>query len=303
MGFVIGARAAAVSHRSTAWLVRLLVAAAALPLAQSAAALAPASPHLTTVEIVDRTSGATLGVYQKDGQRYVIGVPGHEYAIRIRNHTQHRLLAVMSVDGVNVVTGESASPDQSGYVIEGGSIVEIAGWRRSLAQTSAFYFTDLGDSYAARTGRPGDVGVVGVAVFAERRRPVVERWVPDKLSAQENAKRESGDMPASAAQGLRDEAQAAAPPQSSEAGSADARNAGAAAKTLAPQLGTGFGREEASYAERVRFDRASAVPAEIVAIRYDRRENLAAMGVLPSPRYAERSPEPFPAMRFVPPPR
>jgi hypothetical protein len=132
----------------------------------------------------------------------------------------------------------------------------------------------------------------------------MERWGPDKLSAQENAKRERGDMPASAPQAFRDEAQAAAPFGSSEAPSADtARNAGAAAKTLAPQLGTGFGRDEASHAERVRFDRASTRPAEVVAIRYDRRENLAAMGVLALPRYAERSPEPFPAMRFVPPPR
>jgi len=301
MGFVIGARPARMSHPSATSPFRLLVAAAALALAQSAAAHASA---LTTVEIVDRTSGATLGVHENDGQRYVIGVPGHEYAIRIRNHSQDRLLAVMSVDGVNVVTGESASPDQSGYVIEGGSSVEIAGWRRSLAQTSAFYFTDLGDSYAARTGRPGEVGVIGVAVFTERRRPVMERWGPDKLSAQENAKRERGDMPASAPQAFRDEAQAAAPFGSSEAPSADtARNAGAAAKTLAPQLGTGFGRDEASHAERVRFDRASTRPAEVVAIRYDRRENLAAMGVLALPRYAERSPEPFPAMRFVPPPR
>ena len=161
MGFVIGARPARMSHPSATSPFRLLVAAAALALAQSAAAHASA---LTTVEIVDRTSGATLGVHEKDGQRYVIGVPGHEYAIRIRNHSQDRLLAVMSVDGVNVVTGESASPDQSGYVIEGGSSVEIAGWRRSLAQTSAFYFTDLGDSYAARTGRPGEVGVIGVAL-------------------------------------------------------------------------------------------------------------------------------------------
>ncbi|HSC99607.1 MAG TPA: hypothetical protein VLI21_11945 [Casimicrobiaceae bacterium] len=300
MGSVIGARAAATSRPWAASLVRLLVAASALALAQSAAANAP---PLTTVEIVDRTTGATLGVYDKDGQRYVIGVPGHEYAIRVRNHSQDRLLAVMSVDGVNVVTGESASPDQSGYVIEGGSIVEIAGWRRSLAQTSAFYFTDLGDSYAARTGRPGDVGVIGVAVFTERRKPVMERWVPDKLSAQENAKRERGDLPASAPGGFRDEARAAASSASSEAPSADAAHAGTAAKTLAPQLGTGFGRDEASYAERVRFDRASTRPAEVVAIRYDRRENLAAMGVLPSPRYAERSPEPFPAMRFVPAPR
>jgi hypothetical protein len=52
----------------------------------------------------------------------------------------------------------------------------------------------------------------------------------------------------------------------------------------------------------VRFERASATPQTVV-IQYDRRENLAAMGVLPSPYYSQREPQPFPgAPRFVPDP-
>ena len=53
--------------------------------------------------------------------------------------------------------------------------VEITGWRKSLERTAAFYFTDLGDSYAARTGRPQNVGVIGVAVFQEKAPPIVWR--------------------------------------------------------------------------------------------------------------------------------
>src|SRR3546814_16856601 len=37
-------------------------------------------------------------------------------------------------------------------------------------------FTDRPDSYAARTGRPGKVGVIGIAVFRERR--VARIWTP-----------------------------------------------------------------------------------------------------------------------------
>jgi len=45
----------------------------------------------------------------------------------------------------------------------------------------------------------------------------------------------------------------------------------------------------------VRFERASSTPAERVALQYDRRENLAAMGVLPPIPYAlPQQPEPFP---------
>ena len=258
----------------------------------------PAAAHssdasLIGVEVYDRTNGTTLDVYAHDGQRFVIGTPGHEYAIRIRNRSAGRIVAVTSVDGVNVVSGETASPDQSGYVIDAGGSVEIAGWRRSVERTSAFYFTDLGDSYAARTGRPANVGVIGIAVFRERAAPVVSSRA-DKIAATSPESRAA--------------AQAAARPlaaQTAPSGARDERAADASANAApAPQLGTGFGRTENNYAYRVHFDRESDTPAETVAIRYDRRENLAAMGVLPQPRYAGRTPDPFPAMRFVPePPR
>ena len=53
------------------------------------------------------------------------------------------------------------------------------------------------------------------------------------------------------------------------------------------------------------FERATSTPAETVAIQYDRRENLVAMGVLPQPTpyIARRDPNPFPGvMRFAPDP-
>ena len=71
------------------------------------------------------------------------------------------------------------------------------------------------------------------------------------------------------------------------------------------KLGTGHGRNEDSRVTMVAFERATDSPAETVAIQYDRRENLIAMGVLPQPYYARRQqPDPFPAaMRFAPDPR
>ncbi len=267
---------------------RALVAAAALALGCNAAAL-KASP-LAYVDIYDRTDGQMLDTLAKAAARYVVGAPGHEYAIRIRNDSGQRILAVTSVDGVNVVSGETASPDQSGYVIEAGGSVEIAGWRRSLERTAAFYFTDLGDSYAARTGRPRNVGVIGVAVFRElqRQKPMLDFY---RIAPPEQARDERADAPAAAAP----ESRAAAAPERA-AGNVEP-------KTLTSKLGTGFGRDEASPVQRVRFERATATPAQTVSIQYDRRENLIALGVLPSPRYAQRTPDPFPAMQFVPAPR
>ena len=213
--------------------------------------------------------------------------------MRIRNCTGERILAVTSVDGVNAVSGETASPEQSGYVIDAWGSVEIAGWRKSLDRTAAFYFTDLGDSYAARTGRPGNVGVIGVAVFREKRAPISYWPQRDKIAADARS-----DAPSAAAA----EPQSAPPAQRAEAANAEG-TVDRASRAQASKLGTGHGRNETSYAQRVRFERASDTPNETVTLQYDRRENLIAMGVLPPPRYAQRTPDPFPGLRFAPDPR
>ena len=122
-----------------------------------------------TVEIVDRSEGRVLPIYWHDGRRYVIGKPGNEYAIRVRNTGGGRVLAVMSVDGINIITGDTASPQQSGYVLAPYESADIGGWRKSMSRTAAFYFTALSDSYAARTGRPDNVGVIGVARISRAR--------------------------------------------------------------------------------------------------------------------------------------
>jgi hypothetical protein len=287
----------AARHGRQRGLVASIAAAAALAVFPPAASAHWPSPTLADLEVIDRINGTTLTVHDKDGQHYVVGAPGHEYTLRIRNRSRERIVAITSVDGVNVVTGETASPHQSGYVIDAGGSVDIAGWRRGLDRTSAFYFTDLGDSYAARTGRPMDVGVIGVAVFRERRPAVVDQAQRDKIAAHESGALERADTPASAPAA---EAEADRRAAQSSAGSSAADTA---SRAFASKLGTGFGRDETSNAQRVTIERATSTPSETLAIRYDRLDNLIAMGVLPGPRYAERAPDAFPGMRFVPAPR
>ena len=253
--------------------------------------------QLATLDLVTRADGQVLPVYPKDGRHWVVGSPGQEYSIRVCNRTGARVLAVMSVDGVNIVSGDTASPAQSGYVLSAYECGDISGWRKSLSRTAAFYFTELPDAYAARTGRPENVGVIGVAVFAERAPPGVAKELSGRVQGE-----------------VRREAQAAQPEAAAErdadagVGAAGSRagsdNAPAPAAPLA-KLGTGHGRSEHSPTQMVHFERASATPSETIAIHYDRRDNLIAMGILPPPVIA-RSPNPFPPWtpRFVPnPPR
>lgn len=243
--------------------------------------LLAAAPVLTTLpvqaadrgwmdlRVIDRQRGREVPVYQHRGQRWIAGEPGMRYAIELRNRTSERLLGVVSVDGINVISGESAATDQAGYVVRPWDRTEIAGWRKSEREIAAFHFTRISRSYAARTGRPDDVGVIGVAVFRERPVVVTPEWPapewqdPDRVT-----------------------------PYSS-------RRSGPSA--AAPSVGTGHGEREFDRARRTEFERLSDRPDEVISIRYDSHDKLVAMGII-RPRRWHR-PDPFPGEgRFVPDP-
>jgi len=257
--------------------------------------------RLGNLDIVARSDGQVLPVYPSSGRNWVVGTPGQEYSIRFCNTSSGRVLAVMSVDGVNVISGDTASPSQSGYVLNGYECADITGWRKSMARTAAFYFTELPDAYATRTGRPENIGVIGVAVFHERR-PIAWRGGLPKVGADARGI-ESANAPKAPAGDYAEGARQRADAASEASGRLEAAPSMPMPQPLS-KLGTGHGRSEDSPTQMVRFDRESATPNETIAIYYDRRENLAAMGILPSPQLG-RTPDlnPFPALtRFVPDP-
>lgn len=197
---------------------------------------------LVDLSVYDRTENRRLAVHWHQGRAYVAGKPGNEYRVAVRNRQNEELLAVVSVDGVNVITGETADASQSGYVMAPRGALDIEGWRRSLSQTAAFYFTTLPDSYAARTGRPKDVGVIGVALFRKKAPPPPSPIGGGAPSAQQSGKAES-----------------------------DRRT---------ESLGTGHGRHEISHAYHVSFERATSAPVEVITLYYDSQANLLARGII-----------------------
>lgn len=250
--------------------LRLLAAAALAAASLSAHAVG----RLADLAIFDRATGRELPVHWHEGRAYVVGRPGNEYEITVKSRTGEDLLAIMSVDGVNVLSGQTASATHGGgYVIAPWTEARIRGWRKSLEETAAFYFTSLGDSYAARTGRPNDVGVIGVALYQRKR-------APEPL-AQADAASEP------------------APYRARREGAAEKGVAGSLAP--AAPLGTGHGRREHSPTRYVGFERSTEQPLETVAIYYDSYRNLVAQGVLPQ-HSQRRDPNPFPT-GFVPDPR
>jgi hypothetical protein len=279
---------------------RLLLGLPAAGLLAACAMPAWPRPQVSTgslrVDVQDRDSGETLPVYTGgDGQMYVAGRPGARYGVTLHNLRSERILVVMSVDGINVLNGKTAGWDQDGYVLGARASGQIAGWRKSDREVAAFEFTAPGDSYASRTGRPLDLGVIGFAVFSERRpepRPVPR---PPMIPA---PMQKDGSAASEAAPAAKAEAPAASQPSG-----AGAANDAAAPSSLArrersaieeQKLGTGHGQREESIVTHTRFVRARSTPDEVIALRYDSRANLIRMGIIPGPddRYAR--PRPFP---------
>lgn len=260
---------------------RLLPLLLILPLAGFTPALpAPmAEDGPVRMALVDRDRGTELRSYPGQGQRWVAGERGHRYAVRLYNDSPRRVLVVLSVDGVNAISGENADPSQTGYVLNPGQRADITGWRKSQDEVAQFVFSSPSGSYASRTGRPDNIGVVGVAVFDEAR-----RWRPEPIL------RRGLPPPAPAAQ-----AEAAA---DASAGHID----GYARRAQAPALGTGHGAREQSSVRDTEFERASRNPIQMLQLRYDSARNLRARGILvDSSSRLPREPQAFPN-RYVPDP-
>lgn len=254
-------------------LAAMLVATACSPLS--------ARP-LVDVSIVDRDTGQWLREYPHRGDTWIAGTPGDRYGVRLTNTTGGRVLVVLSVDGVNAVTGQTASPSQAGYVLEPWESTEIAGWRKSLDDVAQFVFTDLGDSYAARTGRPRNVGVIGVAVFEEARSRVQVAPPPPVWRDREyepgygraDAKSAAPSAPANAAAEARDESVTVT-----------------GQRAMRQAMGTGHGQREWSPVGQTSFQRATRAPVQVSELRYDDAARLIAIGAMPrEPRWQRQYP-------------
>src|SRR3569833_162460 len=274
-------------------------------LALTGPAAAQAS-SLVGVSVVDRDTGETLRTWYHRGRVYVGGARGARYGLRVTNHTGRRVLAVASVDGVNIITGETANYNERGYVLDPWETIDVNGWRKSETTIADFEFAPLSGSYAARTGRPGDVGVIGMAVFEERK-PLPPRPRASEMVRPMPDIAQAAPMNAPAA---RAPAPMAPPPPPAAmlspapaARFASGESAGASTARADDKLGTGQGASEWSVINIVDFVRATNAPQAITSIEYDTWVHLVANGVIPA--YSGHHPRAFPGeprLSYVPDP-
>jgi hypothetical protein len=260
-----------------------------------------AAPAPCSVELVDE-AGAPLPTFQHRGRTYVLGALGQRYRVRVHNASARRAEVVASVDGRDVIDGRPSSWEKRGYVVEPWSDVIIDGFRLDEANVAAFRFATVPRSYASRMGDPRDVGVVGVALFLERWAPPRPPISPDPYSAPRDASRPEAHS---------DGARSGAPAPTEAPSAAQAPEPQRDARSLARRgLGTEFGEVHDSRVQTVPFERASARPDAVVALRYDDREGLVALGIdmdrglssADGDAWLRESADPFRRDRFAEPP-
>lgn len=225
-----------------------------------------------------------MDVFFHNGKYYLAGNSGDNYEINVCNkqprfpQNSPRKLFIVSVDGLNVVSGDPANYNQSGYVVSNGDCTKIKGWRKNMNEEARFVLTNQSSSYNAKTNNDQrNIGVIGIAVFDEYREPQ-----PTPMISEESKRSMNSAMPAASPLG----------------GASAMQQMDIMAKQ--EKLGTGHGERIVSEAQKTEFKKASNSPSQVITLYYDSYDNLVAKGIISSYQYR---PNPFPGeQKFAPDP-
>ena len=259
--------------------------------------IAPAqAPYGVTIVGED---GRELDTYTHGRRFYVHGQTGERYSIRVNNPTSRRVEAVVSVDGLDVIDGESANfRSKRGYIVPAWGSVTIDGFRTSTQSVAAFRFSSVSSSYAGRKGKARNVGVIGVAVFEEKAQPTLivprkDREFDGRRDARGNVGNKSR-RPAPPRSAPRpapdwDITDDMAPSPGDSTGLAESSSsASRPTRSIRPRerrqerpgLGTEFGENRSSSVRFTQFVRANqSKPTSVAELRYNDGQGLQALGI------------------------
>lgn len=235
------------------------------------------NPSHIDVDVV--VNGCSLSKIRHQDRCYVVADKGAKWVLRIRNRTCKRILVVSTVDGLSVVDGKEGSYASDGYILNRLGIIDIPGFRLNDNEVAAFRFGGKNESYAARMGKPTNVGVIGVAAFEEIPPPPIVDY--DHLYRDYGMEMySSGKIPVFI----------------QEAKTSGCYYLQNCITSSVQNVGTAFAEKETHKVVRTVFDR-QPTPVEIVDIFYDDYDGLASKGVL-----VLDIPQSFPGTGCTPPP-
>jgi len=283
-------------ERNTPRLMTFVVTAAVLLGGGACHAQRLVAPPAYPYDLEVLVDGYPQHVYYRNGRGYLLGSIGDRYEIRVTNRSDRRIEAVVTVDGRDAIDGRKGDfQSKRGYVIAPHDSVTVDGWRLSRDEVAAFRFSSVRNSYAARMGDVRNVGVIGVAIFPEKRRyrPPRPVWRPRPRPFPDSRAEGKGRDRYYDEDSLAD-AEEAAPPAAGlgsagdydhgarESRSKSARRGGRSR----PGLGTAYGERRWSETRETTFRRANhSRPAKVLALFYNDRDGLLALGIDPGPPY------------------
>jgi hypothetical protein len=234
-------------------LANVLTAAAVALGASSAGAAQSGSFGLDVL-----VGGTERPEYRGRGAVYIEAVRGRQYTVRITNPLGVRVAVALAVDGLNTIDARHTDARAAAkWVLGPYESVEIAGWQVSGEEARAFVFTGERGSYGAWLGETGNLGVIEAAFFRERPRPLPV--LHDSAPGFSGTDR----------------------PQAPAAASGRCEAKGTNAPVLDDELAaTGIGERRRHEVEWVSLE-LEREPAAVVRVRYEFREQLAKLGLLP----------------------
>jgi hypothetical protein len=254
---------------------------------------------------------------------YVEGKRSQRYALRVQNLTGGRVEVVPTVDGLDVQSGKDAAFDLRGLVINGHQSYDFTGFRLSQTDVATFRFGGIEQSYAAQIGKPRNIGVIGLAVFEELAPPPPPppAYQPPPVQGGFGAPPPApgsygppmgGAPPPPPAFGPPAPAPAMMPPPAPggygaplpapgygppppPAPGAAPRTSSSPAPAAPKGLGTTFGERREARVSSTTFERATPKPVAVLAVRYEDRDGLRALGIDVDGLAQREAANPFPA--------
>lgn len=217
------------------------------------------------------------------GKTYVEAKNGYEYSIRLSNRTGERVAVALAVDGMNTIDAKHTSAASARkWVLDPWQTLVVDGWQTSNDTARHFYFTGEASSYGAWMGKTRDLGNISAAFFQEVRPVPQPYYAPEEYDYDGNSYREESSARRSGGRGAdtapSDSAKSAAP-----AGSAGAMQSEKRSRSMAKDdelAATGIGREVGNDVYTVDF-RQSSSPSAVVTVRYEFRDKLVQLGIIP----------------------
>jgi hypothetical protein len=231
-------------------------------------------------EVEVLVNGRPVEQYLARGRRYVEALKGAEYELRIRNPLGVRVAVALSVDGLNTIDARRSSAwNASKWVIEPYQSITIRGWQMSSARARRFYFTSERDSYGAKLGQTANLGIIS-AVFFRERQPVTVIPPPrstyeDKAERSKNEEGRDSSAPSA-------DSSASANSAGTSAGAARQKRGDVYPVPNDESAATGIGRNVRNDVRWVNMDLDSRPTGE-VSIRYEYRDALVRLGIVPRP--------------------